>query len=439
MGNVKIEAAHYRTWQFVEPLVTDGHDILLCAGTRDEAIDRVPDKTGYRFVPVRFGAKDSNWTREMQKAHDSFKPDCVIAVNFSHCLYATKLCTDKPFWMDIYGDMLTIQQATMYRAKSNRGLRTTIAFMRDTLQKGDVFSGCSEPQKHMLVGELAMAGRLDRNTFGYELVHVIPPGASLKSTEDNASQAQTSKNKTRQRALLSKLGAELNEKDFVVLWCGGYNTWTDTRLLFDALELAMAHAPHLHFVSVGANTYDAPDNVYAQLLERVSQSPYKDRYHMLGWRPWTEMAQFYNESDVGVNLDAMHYETIYGTRTRLVEMMSAGLPVVSSEGTEIIKDIVKNEAGLVFPSGDAKHFGECLVRIATNTSLRNHMAERALRLATGKLSFNVTLDLVRAWVQNPQHAPDHIQANKDRFLKRVEFRMRSVVRHADWVFRNVDR
>jgi glycosyltransferase involved in cell wall biosynthesis len=224
-----------------------------------------------------------------------------------------------------------------------------------------------------------------------------------------------------------------------VLWCGGYNTWTDTRLLFDALELAMAHAPHLHFVSVGANTYDAPDNVYAQLVERVSQSPHKDRYHMLGWRPWTEMAQFYNESDVGVNLDAMHYETIYGTRTRLVEMMSAGLPVVSSEGTEIIKHIVQNEAGLVFASGDTKCFGECLIRIATNTSLRNHMAERALRLATGKLSFNVTLDPVRAWVQNPQHAPDHIQANKDRFLKRMEFRMRSVVRRADWVFRNVDR
>jgi glycosyltransferase involved in cell wall biosynthesis len=439
MGNAKIEAAHYRTWQFVEPLVTDGHEILLCAGTRDEAIDRVPDQTGYRFVPIRFGARGGHWAREMQKAHDSFKPDCVIAVNFSHCLYATKLLTDKPIWMDIYGDMLTIQQAAMYRAKSNRGLRTTIAFMSDILRKGDVFSGCSETQKHMLVGELAMVGRLNRSTFGYDFVRNILPGAPLRSESEHKLNATSPIQHPRQRTLLNQLGAHLSQNDFVVLWCGGYNTWTDTNLLFEALEHAMKLAPHLHFVSVGANTYNAPDNVYAQLLERVSQSPHKDRYHMLGWRPWEEMTKFYNESDVGVNLDAMHYETIYGTRTRLVEMIASGLPVVSSEGTEIIKDIVQNESGLVFASGDAKYFGECLVRIATNTSLRNHMAERALRLATGKLSFNVTLDPVRAWVQNPKHAPDHIQANKDYFLKRVEFRMRSAMRRADWFMRNVDR
>ena len=32
---VKIEAAHYRTWQFLQPLLDDGHEVCLCAGTRD--------------------------------------------------------------------------------------------------------------------------------------------------------------------------------------------------------------------------------------------------------------------------------------------------------------------------------------------------------------------------------------------------------------------
>jgi glycosyltransferase involved in cell wall biosynthesis len=210
-------------------------------------------------------------------------------------------------------------------------------------------------------------------------------------------------------------------------------------LLFEALELAMAGAPHLHFVSVGANTYDASDNVYAQLTQRISQSPHKDRYHMLGWRPWSEMAQFYNESDVGVNLDALHYETLYGTRTRLVEMMSAGLPVVSSEGTEIIKHIVQNEAGLVFVSGDAKGFGDCLLRLANDSSSQKRMAERAKTFAANKLSFGVTLDPVRKWAQNPRHAPDHIKTNADSLMKQVEFRMRSAVRRADWFMRKMDR
>ena len=36
LKDTKIEAAHYRTWQFLQPLIDDGHEVCLCAGARGE-------------------------------------------------------------------------------------------------------------------------------------------------------------------------------------------------------------------------------------------------------------------------------------------------------------------------------------------------------------------------------------------------------------------
>ena len=185
---VKIEAAHYRTWQFLQPLLDDGHTVCLCAGTRDEVAgaDDVPPAWRAQLVyhPIAFGAGE--WVKQLQAAHDAFAPACVVAVNFSHCLYATKLRTDAPIWMEIYGDLLTITQAAAYRAQSDRGIETQIAFMREVLRKGDIFSGCGRAQCHMMVGELAMTGRLNNRTFAYEFTRAILPGSPPRAVDGAA-------------------------------------------------------------------------------------------------------------------------------------------------------------------------------------------------------------------------------------------------------------
>ena len=174
--------------------------------------------------------------------------------------------------------MVTIQQAGCYRIGSDRGMTTTVGFLRRILRRGDVFSVCGQPQEHMLVGELAMAGRLNRKTFGYEFVRVVLPG-SMRSSEGSGVSGNGDWRSDRRIA----------PEDFVVLWCGGYNTWTDVDTLFDGLAWVMQRNNRVHFVSVGASTYDRPGNMYERFLERINASPLKERFHMLGWRPWNEI------------------------------------------------------------------------------------------------------------------------------------------------------
>jgi glycosyltransferase involved in cell wall biosynthesis len=432
MAGEKIEAAHYRAWQFIEPLVKDGHIVRLCAGLKGEsdAVTSLPPawakQISYTHIP--FGQR--GWLPALQSAHDHFQPDCIVAVNFSHCLYASRLRSEKPVWMDIYGDMLTIMQASFYRAGSNRGLHTSIAFARDVLATGDVFSVCGTPQQHMTAGQLSMLGRLNRQTFGYPFVKVVLPGAPETSVS-------TSRNRGMPRPLLASQG--ISPKDIVVLWCGGYNTWTDVDSLMDALEPAMTQVPHLCFASVGASTYAAPESMYDRLLKRIAASPHRQRFHMLGWRPWSEIPAYLRESDIGVNIDAMHYETIYGTRTRLVEMIAAGLPVVTSTGAELATLLDQNGAGLTFVSGHAESFSDQLVRLATDDLLRKNISAGALRYAQHGLSFAETTKPVREWVNQPQHAPDKVPTNIDPMMKQLTHRMRSVARRAQWSFMGKDK
>jgi glycosyltransferase involved in cell wall biosynthesis len=422
--NIKIEAAHYRTWQFLEPLLADGHTVCLCAGARNELHTpvTVPDawQPQLRHHPIPFGER--GWVKQLQEVHDNFRPDCVIAVNFSHCLYATKLQTTAPIWMDIYGDMVTIVQAAAYRARADRGLHTSIGFLHRVLQKGDVFSGCGLPQQHMMVGELAMAGRLNHHTFGYQFVRTVPPGSPPSPSVTIP--------RREPRTLVAAQG--VGEEDFVVLWCGGYNTWTDVETLFKALTWAMAHHPQLHYVSVGANTYEAPDNVYTRLLELIDKSPYRHRFHMLGWRPWSEIPQFYRESEVGINIDALHYETIYGTRTRLVEMIASGLPVITSLGAELSYLLRDRGAALTFEVGDWQGMGEQLIKLVQEPDLRDQMAYTAHEFANTVLAFAATTKPVREWVQNPRPAPDKAVHDLGLRLQQIEYRLRATLRQAMW-------
>jgi len=211
-------------------------------------------------------------------------------------------------------------------------------------------------------------------------------------------------NQSPDRAWLAQFG--LSQNDFVVLWCGGYNTWTDIGTLFTGLEQAMAADERIHYLSVGASTYHGPDNVYERFLSLIASSPYRDRFHMLGWRPWSEMGAFYLSSDVGLNIDALHYETIYGTRTRLVEMIAAGLPVITSLGAELSYLLQEAGAALTFVVGDAAGLRQQILTLALDDDCRRQVAARAGHYATHDLSFYQTTAPLRAWVNQPSPAPD---------------------------------
>ena len=417
----KLEAANYRTWQFLQPLLEDGHSVCLCveASSPRPAPGSVSD--GLRWEAIAFDRL--GWARHLQIIHDDFSPDCILAVDFYPSLWVTKLRTLKPIWMDLYGDPLTIMQVGSYRVGSDQGIATHIALARLLLRRGDAFSTCGVPQQHMLVGELAMSGRLNSRTLGYDFVRPIYPGAPPTASERLASDPG--------HASLASYG--IGADSFVVLWCGGYNTWTDVDTLFRGIEGAMASEERVHFVSVGASTYQAPETVYDRFVAQVQRSDYAARYHLLGWRPWQDIPELYRASDMGLSIDALHYETIYGTRTRLVEMLAYGLPVITSKGCEIGDLVLEKQVGLNFASGDWRGLADAIVSLAHAPSRVARLREEAGRLVTGEWSFGATTAPFREWVKDPHIAPDRTPPSWTGRAHAVKFNLRTTARLTLWM------
>jgi glycosyltransferase involved in cell wall biosynthesis len=261
---------------------------------------------------------------------------------------------------------------------------------------------------------------LIRQTFGYEFNRVILPGSppvSLSSDQTNGLIPDT---------------VNLEADDFPVLWCGGYNTWTDIETLFRGLEWAMERESRVRFISLGASTYNSPDNNYSKLLNLIKTSPNYHRYHMLGWQPWEEIGKYYMVSKVGLNIDALHYETILGTRTRLVEMIAAGLPVISSVGTELSYLLRQYGAALTFEIGDWQTLGDGILSLVKYPEKQMEMVQRAYECASNQFSFtNTTLPLLE-WINNPLRAPDKVGIVPKEKLKNIEFAGRAMIRRIIW-------
>jgi glycosyltransferase involved in cell wall biosynthesis len=412
-----IEARSYRTWQFVEPLLADGHQICLAISHQADQFD-IKHSLDSRLSYHRLSMQRLGWPRHLNRLHDRFKPDGVLAVMFNNCLRVTRLATDRPIWMDMYGDKLAETQIAEYTQQHSRGRRNMFRYLQEMLRQGDVYSTCSTPQKYALVGQLGMVSRLNRHTLGYEFVHLVLPGspACPKNTSGNP----------------TLLGDLVPADAFIVLWCGGYNVWTDVDTLFRALEEAMSRDPRMVFVSVGGGVKISQNNAYDRFLAMIGTSAHRHRFHMLGWRPANEVPAYYRQADVGINLDTLHYETLLGTRTRLVEMMGYGLPVITSLGCELSAIIHDQELGLTFPIGDAVALCDRILALAGDPTNRQVLAERAQRYANHQLSFAETTHPFREWARGPYHAPDRVKTSQRWNLKELEYYLRSVVRGMLW-------
>jgi glycosyltransferase involved in cell wall biosynthesis len=423
MADGAVEARSYRTWQFVEPLLADKHEVCLIVSHSTNQLN-IRHQLSPSLACHRLNLTEFNWLTRANRICDEFNPDAILAMMLNNGMRATRLKRKPPLWVDMYGDRVAEGQVSSYIRKSNRGLKILNEFMRIILRNADVYSTCSTPQKFEVIGQLSMAYRLNRKTWGYDFVHTVLPGAPSRRAEPKES--------------LKVRGDLVPEDAFIVLWCGGYNVWTDIETLFHALNDAMEKDPRIHYVSAGAGVRIANNDSYERLLEMIARSPHCDRFHMLGWQPASVVPTLYQQADVGVNLDAYHYETVLGTRTRLVEMMHYGLPVITTLGCELSYIVEEKGLGLTFHIGDAAAFSSHILALAHDPSWQARLARQAYEYTRDHLSFRNTTEPFLKWAKEPYFAPD--RAEKSTFdFQELQNDMRAVIRSLIWKFWALER
>ena len=343
-----VQARNIRALQFVEALAGEGHELIYAAKPQPHFDHRTNPPGVHHYVELDFTSM--GWRFKLRSLIRKIQPVCLVTTDFFASYAATFLNLEIPCWMDINGDPEAEKQAILHRQGMDRGVLSIPSIESRVLRAGDRFSVASTPQRYALIGKLGCVGRLNARTFAFPLVHSIPP-------------AVVSFYRRRPQSPVPLIrGRWVKQGDFVLLWAGGYNAWTDVQTLFQGLSSAMKEDPAIRFVSTGGPVVN--DRPYQEFRRMVEQSPSRERFLFMDWIPRSELLQLYEESDCGISLDADCYETELGARNRLLDMAGNGLLIIASEGPEISFHLAREGFGRLFRIGDATGLSKRILEAA---------------------------------------------------------------------------
>jgi len=390
-----------RAWQFAQPLAQDGHDVCLLTQRLPGVYpEHVPPREERQVEGIHVHHLNPDvWAdgRTTRRIIEEFGPDCIVTATIFSSGPACGLKQPPPLWIDMFGHVMAEAQAKAHRYQDDSYLAYFWGHERDAVLNGDMFSSVSDAQRYATIGELGALGRLNRHTTSYPFVHTIP--CALEG------QPYVPPPPAAPRVFR---GSRVPADAFVVLWSGGYNTWTDVDTLFAGLELAMARQPDLHFVSTGGEIAGHDERTYPHFVSLVENSAFKDRFHLLGWIPRSQVPATYFEANIGINIDRFMYEGMLGSKNRVLDWMRAGLPALVGELCELSRLLPQQHIGYTYPLEDPAALSAQLLTLAADPVAVKATGQRALIYGLEHLSFTETTTPLRNWVRHPQHAPDRL-------------------------------
>jgi glycosyltransferase involved in cell wall biosynthesis len=97
-----------------------------------------------------------------------------------------------------------------------------------------------------------------------------------------------------------------------------------------------------------------------------------------GWVPYAERGAWLAEADLGVSAHLDHAEARYAHRTRILDYLWAGLPVVASRGDALAELVERERLGAVAEPGDVAGFAAACERaLADAPAARERIAALA--------------------------------------------------------------
>ena len=125
----------------------------------------------------------------------------------------------------------------------------------------------------------------------------------------------------------------------VVLWFGGIYPWMDPELLVDAFSRLAPKFPDWRLRFLGGFH---PDTGYRKLYQRVeslARSKISSKQlEFIPWQPENNLGKYFKDAAFAVHLAKSTPEDYYAHRVRLLTLLSAGTPVLTS-GKDVISDL----------------------------------------------------------------------------------------------------
>jgi hypothetical protein len=124
-----------------------------------------------------------------------------------------------------------------------------------------------------------------------------------------------------------------------------------------------------------------------------------------GWVEYAQRQNFLMEATLGVTTHFDSAETRFAFRTRALDYLWVGLPVVTTEGDWFAELVDREGLGLSVPPEDPDALADALYRLLSDPAMMETCRERAAAVRPS-LRWSVVLEPLAAFCRQPQRAPD---------------------------------
>ncbi|MDQ2943019.1 MAG: glycosyltransferase family 1 protein, partial [Candidatus Dormibacteraeota bacterium] len=135
------------------------------------------------------------------------------------------------------------------------------------------------------------------------------------------------------------------------------------------------------------------------------------------WIPHADFGGVLLEADIGVSLHQVSVETRFSFRTRILDYLWAGLPIIATEGDSMADIIRADDLGAVVPPGDVGALVTALVDLGSDIARRQACAKRSRAAAARFRWSTVALPLID-YCDAPFQAPDRAAMRNEALARR---------------------
>ncbi len=256
----------------------------------------------------------------------------------------------------------------------NQKIINTVNF---SLEMADGLLCANHKQRDLWTGSLLSLKKItpqlyDSNSSLEKLIAIVPFGISSKGPEKTKEGFRKQFN--------------LKPSDKLLIWGGGIWNWFDPLTLISAIRILSEKRDDIKLVFMGlihpnAGVIPSMSMAYeSKNLAKTFGLTHKYVFFNETWIPYEERENYLLEANLGVSTHFDHLETRYSFRTRMLDYMWAGLPIVATEGDTFGELIEKYHLGTTVPSNDSNALAKAIESLVDNPDIIKNMQANLLKL-----------------------------------------------------------
>lgn len=372
----KMAGPAIRAWNFASHL-SQKHNVRLVTTNALENIES------------NFELSVMNKNNVLEHEHWS---DIIIFQGHALVVFPELASSSKILVADLY-DPFHLEQLASEGNSKNVGQHFEIVdhasgILNHQLLLSDYFICASERQRLFWLGSLAALGRLNPKSYQNDhlftkLLRVIPFGIPNDPPVHD-------------KQVLKGVKPGISLSDKVIIWGGGIYEWFDPYSLVRAMKLLESSNPEvkLFFLGTVHPNKDVPEMIGVTKAKELAKNLGILDESVFFNDTWVEYSDRHNyllEADIGISTHFVHVETTFAFRTRILDYLWSGLPIISTEGDAFADLVSKEGLGEVVPENTPERLRDAITKVLALDPLSETKMLEAIQQAGEHLKWDEIL------------------------------------------------